>query len=99
MEKILAKTLIALFLGVTIGLFSGYLKANTKYYRGNNEVPETYYRDRMKYLSEYDTERTLFNVKKEFNYKAGLLAGSTTTSFIIVLLLGYGLIKKTKKDE
>ena len=112
MEKIFIKTIIALFLGLTVGLFTGYTINATKYYaygsEATKEMRDVYIEQKIEErksiyspisTSDYETLLIKETTKTVYNKKVGLLFGSTTATILIILLLGSELKKKAKKDE
>jgi uncharacterized membrane protein (DUF106 family) len=108
MGKILAKTLIAIVIGLTVGLITGYTINTTRYYMYGAETTKDI-RDReinkklMEMKREGNTTQEIEDYKQIaiiqttytiFNKKVGLLSGSITASIIIILLLGSELKKK-----
>ena len=93
MEKLVAKTIISLVVGFTLGLFVSYVTGED-YISENSNI---YWRTK-----EYTKDGKTYNMinykeRRELNTLNGLLAGSlTSTALILYLLLPY---IKQKKDE
>jgi|GEM_PF-1317982 len=96
MEKIITKILIAIALGLIIGVSIGVYNEidSVKYFRGRHEIPaQLAQKLRSNDRDEYVTEETT----TIFNYKMAWVSGLLTTSISIIILLIPNLMSKDKK--
>jgi hypothetical protein len=99
MEKIVSKVLVAIALGLIVGVSIGLNNeiVSVKYfYGGGGNVNEISPQLAKKFRMEYDGESVIEKKTTMFNYKMAWVNGLLTTSVCVIILLVPNLIGKAK---